>query len=91
MKYEGRCMLAAGFPEGCSKLLSEKVISKMAYDSISVLVQSDKTILTLGSQLIQNKGSEKASEVSQKMRLLGRVVEEGRELTGDRNATLEVY
>ena len=61
----------------------------MAYDSISVLVQSDKTILTLGSQLIQKKGTEKASEVSQKMRLLGRVVEEGRKLTGDRNATLE--
>jgi hypothetical protein len=33
MKYEGRLLLAGGkFPDGYSKLLAEKVVSKMIYD-----------------------------------------------------------
>lgn len=77
MKYEGRFLLAAGkFPSGCSKMLSEKVLSIMSYDAVSIAVQSDKTILTLGSKVIDKRGAEKATEVSQKMRLLGRVREE---------------
>jgi hypothetical protein len=83
MKYDGKFMLAAGqFPSGCTKLLSEKVVSKMACDSISLIVQSDETILKLGAQLLEKRGTEKATEVSQKMRLLGRVVQEGRKLVG---------
>ncbi|CAB3995467.1 Phthiocerol synthesis polyketide synthase type I, partial [Paramuricea clavata] len=38
----------------------------------------DETILKLGAQLLEKRGTEKATEVSQKMRLLGRVVQEGR-------------
>ena len=41
-------------------------------------------------QIIVRESDEKmTSQVSQKIRLLGRVVEEGRKLTGDRNAMLE--
>ena len=46
MKYDGKFMLAAGrFPPGCTKLLLESVLSKMACDSVSIIVQSDETIL----------------------------------------------
>ena len=82
MKYDGKFMLAAGrFPPGSTKLLSESVLSKMACDSVSIIVQSDETILQLGAQLLEKRGTEKANEISQKMRLLGRVLQEGRKLT----------
>ena len=61
----------------------------MAQDEISILVQSDQAILTLGSQLLEKRGTEKAAEFSQKMRLLGRVLKEGRKLTGNMAATLQ--
>ena len=90
MKYEGRFMVAGGkFPTGCSQMLSEKVISIMAHDAISIAVRGDKTILGLGSNMLEKRGTEKAQEVSQKMRLLERVLIEGRRLTGNTNASLE--
>ena len=90
MKHEGRFLLAAGkFPTGCSNMLSEKVLSIMSYDAVSIAVRSDRTILTLGSNMVDKRGAEKATEVSQKMRLLGRVLIEGRKLTGNTEATLE--
>ena len=43
MKYDGKFMLAVGrFPPGFTKLLSESVLSKMACDSVSIIVQSDE-------------------------------------------------
>jgi hypothetical protein len=91
MKYEGRVMLAASgqFASGSSKLLSNYVIPKMANDVVSIVVQSDQTILRVGSQQLEKRGTEKASEVSQKMRLLGRVVLEGRKLIGNEKVSLE--
>ena len=89
MKYEGRSLLAGGkFPDGCTKLLAEQVVSKMVYDKISKTAQKDKLILTTGSALLEHRGSEKALEVSQKMRILARVVLEGRKVSGMNNATL---
>jgi hypothetical protein len=89
MKSSARHMLAAGqFTKGCSKLLSEKVLSKMTYDEVSLIVQGDETILTVGSRMLEKRGTEKAAEVSQKMRLLGRVVKEARKKTGERNCSL---
>jgi hypothetical protein len=83
MKFSGRHMLAGGqFTEGCSKLLASKVLSKMASDEITLIVQDDKTILTLGSQVLEKRGSEKSGDVSQKMHLLGRVEKEGRKKEG---------
>jgi hypothetical protein len=89
MKYSARSMLSAGqFTPGASKLLSEKVLSKMTCNEVSLIVQGDETILTMGSQMLEKRGTEKAAEVSQKMRLLGRVIKEGRKTTGERNCSL---
>ena len=77
MQYEGKLLIAGGkFPDGCSKLLSEKVLATMAHDSISLAVKSDKTILTLGSEMLEKKGADKPNEISQKMRLMGRILVE---------------
>jgi hypothetical protein len=90
MKYEGRFILASSnSPTGCSELLSENVIAKMSHNAISILVQNDPTILRLGSQLLDKRGTEKSNEVSQKMRLLGRIVQEGRKITNNDKVTLE--
>ncbi len=67
MQYEGKLLIAGGkFPDGSSKLLSEKVLATMAHDSISIAVKSDKTILTLGSEMLEKKGADKPNEISQK-------------------------
>ena len=50
--------------------MSENVISTMALDNVSAVVKLDKTILTLGSDLIENRGIEKVGEVTQQMRVL---------------------
>ena len=64
MKYKGRFMVAGGkFPTGCSQMLSEKVILIMADDAISIAVGGDKTILELGSYMLEKRGTEKAQEV----------------------------
>lgn len=90
MQYEGRFILSSNkFPEGCSEQLSKNVISIMALDSISIVAQQDKTILNLGSALIEKRGNQKAVEVSQQMRLLARVVMETRSMTGSPTASLE--
>ena len=92
MKYSARHMLAGGeVTEGCSKFLADKVLSKMACDEISLIVQGDQTILTVGSQMLEKRGTEKAGEISQKMRLLGRVVKEGRKKEGKRNWNLQDF
>ena len=61
----------------------------MAHDAIRIAVRGDKTILRLGSNMLEKRGTEKAQEVSQKMRLLGRVLIEGRRLTANTSASLE--
>ena len=62
MKYDGKLMLAAGrFFSGSTKLLSENALSKMACDSVSIIVQSNETILKLGTQLLEKKETEKAN------------------------------
>ena len=65
----------------CTKMHTESVLQKMPHDAISVDVQSDDTILKVGEQLLEKRGWEKAGEVSQKMRLLGRVLQVGRKIT----------
>ena len=62
-------------------MLTKSVLKKMAHDAISVVAQSDDTILKVGEQLLEKRGTEKAGEVSQKMRLLGRVLQVGRNVT----------
>ena len=93
MQYEGTLLLASNnFPKECSKKkLSESVISTMALDNVSAVVKLDKTILTLGSDLIENRGIEKVGEVTQQMRVLARIVLEGRKVTGNEKANLEDF
>ena len=53
----------------------------MAPDDIAALMKTDPTILSVHGQMAENRGKEKAVEVSQKMWLLARVVLEMRKLT----------
>ena len=52
----------------------------MTPDDVTAVVKTDPTILSVDSQMAENRGKEKAVEVSQKMRLLARVVLEMRKL-----------
>ena len=75
MRHAERLLLAANnYPTGASQQLSDNVLSIMALDDISAVVQSDETILMVGSTLIENRCNEKAVEVSQQMRLLARLL-----------------
>jgi hypothetical protein len=83
MRNEGSLLLASNqFPEGCSKNLWEQVISIMALYEITAMVKKDKTILMVGSDILRNKGAEKAGEILQQMWVLARIVLEGRKMTG---------
>ena len=87
-QYEGKLLIAGGkFPDGCSKLLSEKVLATMAHDSVGLAVKSDKTILTLC--MLEKKGAYKLNEISPKMRLLGRILVEARKNCVNQNASLK--
>jgi hypothetical protein len=89
LQYAGKLLLASNkFPTGCSQTLSDRVLSIMALDDVSTVAQSDETILMVGSTLIEKRGSEKAVEVSQQMRLLGRLLIKGRELCGTPSVSL---
>ena len=90
LQHAGRLLLASNkFPTGCSPQLSEHVLSIMAMDQVSDLVRSDETILMVGSTLIENRGGEKAVEVSHQMRLLSRLLIKVRELCGDPAVSLQ--
>ena len=80
MQYEGTLLLASNnFPKGCSKKLSESVISTMVLDNVSAVVK------------YENRGIEKVGEVTQQMRVLARIVLEGRKVTGNEKANLEDF
>ena len=88
LKYEGKLLLASNLLSGCSQQLSDNVISKMTSDEVTAVAETDATILTLGSAHLEKRGKEKATEVSQNMRLLARILIEARALTGESLATL---
>ena len=80
MQYEGTLLLASNnFPKGCSKKLSESVISTMVLDNVSAVVK------------YENRGIEKVGEVTQQMRVLARIVLEGRKVTENEKANLEDF
>ncbi len=89
MQHAGRLLLAANnYPTGASQQLSDTVLSIMALDDISAVVRTDETILMVGSTLIENRGNEKAVEVSQQMRLLARLLINVRKLCGTPSVSL---
>ena len=80
MQYEGTLLLASNnLPKGCSKKLSESVISTMVLDNVSAVVK------------YENRGIEKVGEVTQQMRVLARIVLEGRKVTENEKANLEDF
>ena len=90
LQHTGRLLLAANnFPTGCSPQLSEHVLSIMAVDHVSDVVRSDETILMVGSTILENRGGEKAVEVSHQMRLLGRLLIKVRERCGASAVSLQ--
>ena len=89
MRYDAILLLSGNeFPSGASQELSDHVLSMMALDDVTALVKADQTILLVGSRLIDKRGKRKAAEVSQQMRILGRMVKEARKLCG--NAALKL-
>ena len=78
MKYEGYLLLASKNVTECSNELHKNVIAKMASDEVTGVAEDDPTIVTLGTVLLEKRGREKSTEVSQSMRLLARVVIEAR-------------
>ena len=90
LQHAGRLLLAANkYPTGASQQLSDNVISIMAMDDVSAVVKTDETILRVCSTLIENRGNEKAVEVSQQMRILARLLIKVRELSGVPTLSLE--
>ena len=75
-RHDGQILLASSKVKATahSKLLEDSVLPIMAPDDITAVVKTDPTILSVGSQMAENRGKEKAVEVSQEMRLLARVV-----------------
>lgn len=65
-------------PVGGSLELQEFVVRPMNNDEIKQVVMEDELILTYGSFIVSGKGLKKASNISQKMRILGRLVLEMR-------------
>ena len=61
---------------GASKELKALVLSSMQNDDITDIVREDELITTLGSALIKSQGLRKGNLISQKMRLLGRLLQE---------------
>ena len=83
LQHAERLLLASNkFPTSSSPQLSEHVLSIMAIDHVSDVVRSDETILMVGATLIENRGGEKAVEVSHQVRLLSRLLIKVRELCG---------
>ncbi|XP_028415486.1 uncharacterized protein LOC114538508 [Dendronephthya gigantea] len=87
MQFDGKLLLAGGGASECSKQL-QSILKIMARDDISAVAQADPTILAVGSDMVEQKGKEKAIAISQKMRLLARVLVEMRRLTGKSDASL---
>ena len=79
------CADSVGFKQvkatAYSKLLEESIVPIMAPDHITTVVKTDPTILSVDSQMAENRGKEKQSNSRKKMRLLARVVLEMRKLT----------
>ena len=59
-----------------SKELKALVLSSMQNDDITDIVREDELITTLGSPLIESQVLRKGNLISQKMRLLGRLLQE---------------
>ena len=76
------------YSEGASKELTQLVLSKMNNDSISEIVSSDKLITTFGSFLLSSHGLRKGGNISQRMRILARVLVELWKLSEEPRKTL---
>ena len=88
MTHAGSLLLASNkFPTGYSPQLSEHL---MGVDHVSDVVRSDETILMVGSTLIENRGGEKAVEVSHQMRLLSRLLIKVTEICEALAVTLQI-
>ena len=61
---------------GCNVELHEAVLAKMNNDEIANVVKKDSLILSFGSFLLSGKGVKKSGNISQTMRLLGRLLQQ---------------
>lgn len=71
---ESRMMLLPFTCPKASLLLQESVLAKMKTDDISFLCKHDNLILMFGSAVIEKVGRKNASDVSQRMRQLARLL-----------------
>ena len=74
-----------------SSNMLDNVLATMRNDDITLLAKSDPLILEVGELLVQKHGVSKASDTSQTMRELSRLVIQLRKINGDPQAQLSNY
>ena len=74
-----------------SSNMLDNVLATMRNDDITLLAKSDPLILDVGEMLVQKHGVSKASDTSQTMRELSRLVIQLRKIDGDPRAQLSNY
>ena len=63
------------YSKGATLELTEMILEKMNNDSVSTIVKGDELITTYGSFLFSSKGSRNGVHISQRLRLLARLLE----------------
>ena len=63
------------YSKGASEELTETILERMNKDSIYHVVRKDELITSYGSFLMSSKGSSKGNQISQRLRLLGRLLQ----------------
>lgn len=86
---EAKCLLYPNrFSGGASKELQVMILQSMYKDLISKVAQGDHLITTYGSFLLNTSGIKRANEISQRMRILARLLIKVRELKSNESLTL---
>lgn len=90
LQYEAM-MLANPTEDSDKAKFMEDIVSHMRMDDKGIISKSDDTILRYGLFLYESYGSSKRPYISQKMRILSRLLIEVRKVTGQHNAKLTSF
>ena len=76
------------FAVGASKELKELILLNMSKDVISETAHADELITTYGSYMLKSSGIKRANEISQRMRILSRLLIKMKEVIKNEHLTL---
>ena len=79
------------YAEGASSELKTLVLCNMIKDDITQIVSSDELIMTLGSFLLSSHGFRKCNLISQRMRIMARLLKVLRQNTSKENGSMMEY